>query len=163
MRILICGDRNWGQGTNADLEKDSILSKISYLHDRHGDDLVIIEGAARGADSIAGEAARRLGVKLEEYPAAWSCLDDSCVTREEDGRIRHRDLHGRPAGVIRNKKMLDTGVDLVLAFHNDIKSSRGTKNMVEIAKKDGVEVWIYEISDGRLLGSSSSDVGEWYG
>jgi UDP-N-acetylmuramoylalanine-D-glutamate ligase len=46
------------------------------------------------------------------------------------------DLHGKSAGPIRNQQMLDTGVDLVIAF----PGGKGTAHMVSIAKKAGVKV-----------------------
>jgi len=37
--------------------------------------------------------------------------------------------------------MLDEGKpDLVLAFHTDIKNSKGTKNMIQQAEKRGIKV-----------------------
>jgi len=51
--------------------------------------------------------------------------------------------YGKGAGPIRNQLMLDEGKpDLVLAFHNDISSSRGTADMIRRAKKHGIS---YEI------------------
>lgn len=36
--------------------------------------------------------------------------------------------------------MLDTGIDLVLAFHNQIEVSKGTGDMVRRARRKGVPV-----------------------
>lgn len=36
--------------------------------------------------------------------------------------------------------MLKLGADLVLAFHDDLESSSGTKDMLTIARKAGVPV-----------------------
>jgi hypothetical protein len=38
--------------------------------------------------------------------------------------------------------MLDMKPDLVLAFHDDLRKSSGTRNMVEIARKAGIETRI---------------------
>jgi hypothetical protein len=84
-------------------------------------DTVIVHGAARGADTIAGETARILGMPVEAYPADWN-------------------KHGRSAGPIRNRKMLDTKPDLVIAFHEDIESSKGTKDCVNEALRRGIQV-----------------------
>lgn len=43
----------------------------------------------------------------------------------------------KAAGHIRNKQMLDTGIDVVIAF----PGGRGTANMVKIAKEANVQVW----------------------
>jgi len=62
-----------------------------------------------------------------------------CYHRPADWRI------GRGAGPKRNKEMLAEllkfpGDRLVVAFHDDLKSSKGTANMVAIATKAGVHV-----------------------
>ena len=54
------------------------------------------------------------------------------------------DTFGKAAGPIRNGWMLKMEPDLVLAFHNDIRQSKGTANMVSIARKKGIEVKIFE-------------------
>jgi len=109
MRLLICGDRNW---TNKELIRKYIFSLKPD---------VIIEGCARGADSIAGKLAREYNIELEEYPANWK-------------------KYHIIAGPIRNKQMLVEGKpDFILAFHNDIKNSKGTKNMVAQSKKAGIK------------------------
>ena len=111
MRILVCGDRNWNN-----------ISSIKRELEKFSGDVVIIHGAARGADSIAENIAKSLGFKVEAYPAKWDEL-------------------GRAAGPIRNMQMLEEGKpDLVLAFHPDLSKSKGTANMVSIARKRGVKV-----------------------
>ena len=110
MRLLICGDRNWA---DSDMILDALLEYV------HMPDIVIIHGAARGADRIAGAAAKELGMKVEEYPADWK-------------RYKYS------AGPIRNQVMLDAKPDHVIAFHNSIETSKGTGHMVHITKKSGV-------------------------
>ena len=87
-------------------------------------ELVIIHGAARGADSIAGEIARELRVQVKEYPAQWQ-------------------KHGKKAGPLRNIRMLQEGEpQLVIAFHDDLANSKGTRHMATIASKQGLEVFV---------------------
>jgi hypothetical protein len=79
---------------------------------------VIIEGEAKGADSLAGEWARHRGIALEPFPAKW----------EEEGRH---------AALIRNERMLVEGKpDLVVAF----PGKRGTYHMCKLAEDAGVQV-----------------------
>ena len=111
MRILFCGDRNW---TNESLIKEELL-KFDTTRD------IIIHGCARGADRIAGYTAKELGFKVEAFPAQW-------------------DLYGRAAGAIRNRQMLNTKPDFVIAFHNNILESKGTANCVKTAKHRGISV-----------------------
>lgn len=79
----------------------------------------IIEGEAKGADTLARLFGETIGIPVEKYPADWS-------------------KHGKAAGPIRNKQMLDEGKpDLVIAFM--FPDSRGTANMVKQAEKAGIE------------------------
>ena len=114
MRVLVTGDREWD-------DRLIIETVIRGLADY--DDLTVIEGGARGADRIAGDWAAYAGVDYEEYPAKWS-------------------EHGKSAGPIRNRQMLKEGnPDIVVAFHNDLDNSKGTKDMVAAAVKAGVPVY----------------------
>lgn len=90
----------------------------------------IIEGGCRGADKMAGKWATVAGVNLYEVQAEW-------------------DLYGKRAGPIRNRKMLDMGPDLVLAFHNDYENSRGTRDCVEEAKRRGIPTEIVQSQGSR--------------
>lgn len=113
MRILVCGDRHWN---------DYKIIRRELLNFPKG--TVIIHGKAKGADSIAGAIALELDFKVEEYSAEWN-------------------VHGRAAGPIRNRKMLYEGMpDIVLAFHKNIEGSKGTKDMVNIARSAGKTVRI---------------------
>lgn len=82
-------------------------------------DDVIIHGDAKGADRLAGKYAANEGIPVEVYPAAWH-------------------LHGKKAGPIRNQRMLKEGKpDIVIAFPGGV----GTANMMNIARKAGVDVY----------------------
>jgi hypothetical protein len=124
MRILVCGDRNW---TDKRMIGEVLIGEaIDATFPLFGrENVVIIHGASRGADSIAGEWVARWSshnVTEEVYPANW-------------------EKYGRAAGPIRNQQMLDEGKpDLVLAFHDDFENSKGTKDMVTRARKAGIKV-----------------------
>jgi hypothetical protein len=110
MRLLVCGSRDWT------LEAP-IRARILALMPT-----VVIEGEARGADSLARKVAQELGILVEPYPADWA-------------------RHGRTAGPIRSQEMLVKGKpDLVLAFSSHLETSRGTLDMVNRAKRAGVPV-----------------------
>jgi hypothetical protein len=108
MKVLVCGDRNW---TNIDAIKRELLA--------FGPGTIIVHGACRGADTFAGIVAGELGYEVREYPAEWA-------------------KYGRAAGPIRNRQMLEEEPTLVLAFHEDFPSSKGTKDMVKAAKARGI-------------------------
>jgi hypothetical protein len=113
MRILVCGGRDYPN-------REKLFVILDVWHHSYPD-LVIIQGAARGADSFAGQWAKYRGVPQEIFPADW-------------------DKHGKSAGFKRNRQMLEEGrPNLVLAF----AGGRGTAMMVDIAEKAGVSVWKY--------------------
>jgi len=71
---------------------------------------------------MTGYVAKKYGLEVIWFPADW-------------------EKYGRAAGPIRNKQMIMEGKpDLVVAFHNNISKSRGTKNMVTQARRHGIRV-----------------------
>lgn len=119
MRILVCGSRDFP-------DKDMIRKVLAEYTPF---DITIIEGGARGADTLAREVAEEIGFKVREFKAQW-------------------DKHRKKAGPIRNKLMLTEGKPhLVYAFYTDRETSKGTKNMVHQALAAGVEVREYELDD----------------
>lgn len=111
VRVLVCGSRDWTDTTA--IEKELRLLPAGS---------VVIHGDCRGADRIAGQVALNLGLEVQAFPADW-------------------ETHGRAAGPLRNARMLVEGrPDTVLAFHEALEASRGTKDMVRQARKAGVTV-----------------------
>jgi hypothetical protein len=110
VRVLICGDRRW-------TDEEAMLRFVAQLPA----DAVVIHGAARGADRMAGELAHAGGLEVLAFPADWK-------------------RYGRGAGPVRNQQMLDAEPDVVAYAHDDLESSKGTKDMVKRAKKAGVSV-----------------------
>lgn len=111
MRVLVCGSRNWS-------DKQKIKERLEKLPEG----TVIIHGACRGADQIAGEVARELGFQVIPFPADWKNL-------------------GRSAGPIRNAKMIEVGKpEYGIAFHQDYESSAGTKDCVRKMTAKGLTV-----------------------
>jgi hypothetical protein len=111
MKVLVTGSRDWDDRSLLFSTLDGYRSTIDE----------IIEGCARGADQMAEEWARLHHVSLHHFPADWKRI-------------------GRAAGPVRNREMLAHHPDLVIAFHHDLESSKGTADMVRIAKLSGVDV-----------------------
>ena len=110
IKVLVCGGRNFDDAT-------LVSATLSHINNNHGIS-VIIHGGASGADTLAELFANIKGISTQRYPANWQ-------------------KHGRAAGPIRNKHMLEfSKPDLVIAF----EGGRGTANMVSLAKKAGVTV-----------------------
>jgi hypothetical protein len=111
MKVIVCGGRdynNWEMLFSV-LDDFHELWTIEELH----------HGAARGADTMAGEWAERRSIPVVRHPAEWA-------------------KYGGAAGPIRNSYMLrDAAPDIVIAF----KGGRGTADMVGKAKHAGVPVF----------------------
>lgn len=115
MRVLVCGSRHFNDY--------NLLSEVLNKHDI----TCIIEGGARGADTLARKWADEKDLECETYMAEW-------------------DTYGKAAGPIRNQHMLDWGEPaLIIAFL--APDSRGTKHMISIAQKAGIPVKIVEIGN----------------
>lgn len=115
MRVLVCGGRNYD-------DWGTFTSSMIDLSNQRGPFKTIIAGGARGADTFAQRLAKGWDLSFEKYPADW-------------------EKYGKGAGHIRNQQMLDEGKpDLVVAF----PGGKGTANMIERAKKAGVEVIVID-------------------
>lgn len=112
MKILCCGDRHW---TNK--------GRIREVLQGYPIDTIIIEGEASGVDTLCKEVARELKMTVISVPSNWN-------------------KYGKAAGPIRNKEMLDMNSSEVIAFHNNISESRGTKNCITQARQRGIRVLV---------------------
>lgn len=114
-KILVTGDRNWTDVTL--IETVLLMEKDLYKND-----LQVCHGAARGADTVAGNMCKDHGIAVTAFPADWR-------------------RYGRAAGPIRNRQMLDEfKPDIVYAFHDNLEQSRGTRDMVKIARARCIKV-----------------------
>ncbi len=113
MVVLITGSRDWPFPEMIKAELQKLPAGTT-----------IIEGGAKGADRGARLAARELGMPVTTIMADWLA-------------------HGRAAGPIRNRKMLDMKPDLVLAFRMNM--SRGTSDCIAEAFKRGIKVNVIDI------------------
>lgn len=106
MRMLVCGGRNYGN-------REFLCKFLDAVEIVHGPVGLLINGGARGADTLAKEWALWREISVETYMADWGD-------------------HGRAAGHIRNAKMLSAGrPDLVVCF----PGGRGTAHMKRISEE----------------------------
>jgi hypothetical protein len=117
--LLITGAREWD---NPQIIENALREyrKIHLLN------LLVIHGHCPwGADSQADKICKRLGIDRVLVPANW------------EGR-------GNPAGPERNRLMEELiEIDEVLAFHDNLERSKGTKDMVKIAQNANIPVNLY--------------------
>lgn len=113
MRVLVCGSRHFN-----DFE---LLSEVLDGYKIS----VVIEGEARGADTLARLYSEKRGIDVLPFPADWN-------------------THGKAAGPIRNAQMLREGrPEFVVAFR--ASDSRGTQNMINQARKAGIPVEVIDV------------------
>lgn len=116
-RVIVAGGRDFSDEKYLNESLEALREE--YL------EIEIVSGHANGADKLAEEYAKRLGLELKVFPADWK-------------------KYGRAAGPIKNKEMLEyilEGDPIVVAFWDG--QSRGTKDMISKAKEAGVDVKIY--------------------
>ena len=128
IRIIIAGGRDF---TDFDYLERSTFEVIEHVQARHIKDypfVTIISGKARGADTLGEKFGSKYGLNVKEFPADW-------------------DKYGKKAGFIRNEQMGNYAIEngnssaILIAFWDG--KSKGTENMISIAKRLGMEVHIF--------------------
>ena len=95
-----------------------------YLSNYESDDtIIILSGHCSGVDSAAEQYASLKGFETIIFPAEWK-------------------KYGRAAGPVRNKQMVESS-DIVIAFWDE--KSKGTKSLINLAKKAGKTLIVYKI------------------
>lgn len=122
-RVLVTGSRDW----QAIGVVRRALNEVLAVRPRN-QPLVVVHGdCPTGADIMAKTWA------LTTFTPA--CTDDwERVTEEPHPAAWH--LHGKAAGPIRNKAMVDKGADICLAFIRN--GSRGASHTADLAEKAGI-------------------------
>lgn len=123
IRIIIAGSRKFN-------DYSKMLNKLDELGTHllaTMDDIEIVSGHASGADTLGERFAKAYHYPLKIFPAEW-------------------DKYGKAAGPIRNEQMAKYAAEadrgMLIAF--PIGESRGTKNMIKLAKQYGLEVNVIE-------------------
>ena len=106
---IVCGGRDYNDYEFVRITLDEINEFVGLTR--------IIEGGARGADSLARRWALEANVELVTVYAEW-------------------DRYGKSAGYKRNVKMADLNPDLIIAY----PGGRGTQMMKDIGTQRGIRV-----------------------
>lgn len=110
-RVIIAGGR--------DFEDYQLLRQtMNKLLVNTEDEIVIVSGKARGADTLGERYAKECGYKILPFPADW-------------------EKHGRKAGFLRNMEMAKNA-DALIAFWDG--KSKGTKSMIDLANRHQLKV-----------------------
>lgn len=125
MKLLVCGGRNFN-------DKRLLVAVLDEIRTALLPNCVdvVIQGGAKGADTLAGEWAIETGIHCAEVKALW-------------------DYHGKSAGPIRNRVMCDllNNKDLVVAF----PGGNGTNHMIRTARENRIPVIIVDKNGDKVL------------
>lgn len=110
MKVIIAGSRKFNNYNVLKQHCDKILQNIN--------DVEIVSGTAKGADSLGERYAIENNLQLTKFPADW-------------------DKHGKSAGYIRNEEMAKYSDGLIAFWDN---KSKGTKHMIDLAEKYKLKV-----------------------
>jgi len=126
-RVLITGSRDWA---DENLIAGALLHEVSRRPSSQP--IVVVHGAARGADMLAARVALHYGWQPEPHPADWT-------------------RHGRAAGFRRNAEMVALGAGVCLMFampctdhrcyRTDPHASHGTAHCAGLARDAGIPVY----------------------
>lgn len=83
----------------------------------------VVSGTARGVDAAGEEWAHRNSIPIVRHAANWRA-------------------HGKSAGYKRNEQMADYAEALVAVWDG---ASRGTKHMIDIATRKGLQVYVHTV------------------
>ena len=122
-RILVTGSRDW-------TDTATIRHTLFTVWQEAGSPAMttlVSGGCPTGADAYAEVVGHGFGWAVERHLAQW-------------------DKHGKAAGPIRNKEMVDAGADVCVAFPNP--GSRGTANCMKLAKAAGIPVRVGSANAG---------------
>lgn len=86
----------------------------------------VISGGANGVDKLGEKWAKEQNIPIKRFPANW-------------------DKYGRKAGYLRNVEMAEYSDALIAVYDG---KSKGTKHMIDIAKKKRLKVFIYTVKEG---------------
>lgn len=118
MRILVTGSRDW--------PKPQVIAEVLRGLIVPDGDITLVSGGARGVDRTAEKIAEELRWIIERHDAEW-------------------EKYPRAAGIIRNKKMVDLGADVCVAFIYN--NSRGATHCANLAEKAGIKTLIWRVDD----------------
>lgn len=115
MKVIIAGSRSFNDY--------SLLYNVCYFELSIYNNIEIVSGGARGADSLGEKFAHDNNYKLKVFPAKW-------------------DKYGKRAGYLRNREMAQYA-DVLIAFWDG--ESKGTKHMIDLAHKHDLKVIVKHI------------------
>lgn len=129
LRVIIAGSREFNDYELLKKFAIEIITKKTMLPDLTR----IVSGGARGADTLGERFANEMGLEITRFIPDWDGL-------------------GKRAGYVRNAEMAKFAVEdnndgMLIAFWDG--QSRGTKHMIDLAKRYGLEVHVVNYKENN--------------
>ena len=129
LRVIIAGSRDFNDYKLLKKSAIEIITKKTMLPDLTR----IVSGGARGADTLGERFANEMGLEISRFIPDWDGL-------------------GKRAGYVRNAEMAKFAVEdgndgMLIAFWDG--KSRGTKHMIDLAKRYGLEVHVVNYKENN--------------
>lgn len=126
--VLVAGSRGFEDMKTLERVIGDVIAPYTFF-----DEIVIVEGRAAGADTLAREYAKNRGLKWTEIKPNWK-------------------QYGRAAGPKRNDEM----VRLVAEHEGEAVffwdgESKGTAQCIKSARKSGLKVTIWNTAENRFM------------
>lgn len=118
-RVIIAGGRDFANYALLSKTMDEYLSEVT-------DDIFIVCGQSRGADTLGEQYAKEHGYNVQYFPAEWK-------------------RYGKAAGYIRNTEMANNA-DALVAFWDG--HSLGTKHMIATAEQNHLKIHVVRYRNG---------------
>lgn len=112
-KVVVAGGRDFN-------DYELLKETLNHLLQKKLPDVEIVSGAARGADALGERYAKEYNLGLHKKPADW-------------------DRYGKSAGYRRNAEMAKYA-DAAVCFWDG--KSKGTKHMIDLAEKEGLQLKI---------------------
>ena len=132
LRIIVAGSRGF---KNYDLFRDTLMDYLDFMDDKDVVDnpsqVKFISGTAKGADTLGEQFAYTYEYDVIRFPADWN-------------------TYGKSAGYRRNAEMAKYASEaygVLFAFWDG--QSRGTKHMIALAKRYGLEVHVVNYKENN--------------
>lgn len=120
IRIIVAGGRDFN---DYDLLHSSLVELLFEIDDTNTTEIEFVSGTCRGADVLGEQFAYNYNYDVKRFPANWNEL-------------------GKRAGWVRNCDMAKYASEadhgILVAFWDG--KSKGTKNMIDIANRYGLDV-----------------------
>lgn len=122
-RVIVTGSRDW-------VNKLMVIGALNDVYSHYGQFRIVHGGCPTGADKIANDW-------------YWAHGHDRYCTEEPEVFEALWDIEGNNAGPLRNRRMVNAGADLGLAF--PLGDSRGTWDCVRKLKAARIPTRIFDL------------------